>query len=336
MGIFLCNYFALPISHTYYRVFFLHNKLIVNRRVIMGRQNIAFLYARVSRAPVISRNAETGEYNYGMVYLDTVRSLRSVGDDIKYVRHDHPLVMSREKEILDQMEDWKENDIVFIKGVITSKTVMKSSFCPHCTDGEGNATRNTSKGNLVYITPIYVRKEASYGDDKKAAIEDIVNNREISNQIYVMGTLIRDPKIITTKRGIQITQYPIAINRKFTIRTDDPNIKTDWPIVKSYDEKAREDKIFLRYQAEVIIDGFLQARNITRRTKCEHCNEEYEWTDHCMELVPYDVEYVSGHRSEEEVEAEAQKSVEELKQMLFRPESQDDLDDDLKSDDIKE
>ena len=38
---------------------------------------------------------------------------------------------------------------------------------------------------------------------------DIVNNREISNQAYVMGTLITEPKLFTTKRGIQITQYAL-------------------------------------------------------------------------------------------------------------------------------
>ena len=234
------------------------------------------------------------------------------------------------------MADWRINDIVLIKGVVTSKTISKSSYCPHCTDDDGNATKNTVNGNLVYVTPIYVKKIESYGEDKQAAIEDLVNNREISNQIYVMGTLIKDPKLFTTKKGVQITQYPLAINRKFTIRTDDPNIRTDWPICKSYGEKAREDKIFLRHQAEVIIDGFLQARTVHRHAKCACCGKDYEWKDHMMELVPYDVEYVSGHKSEEEVKAESEKSVEELKQMLFNTGYKDDIDDDLKSDDLSE
>ena len=300
----------------------------------MGRQNIAFLYARVSKRPIISRDAESGEYNYGMAYVDTVRSLRPVDDGIKFVKHDHPLIMSREKDILDQMCEWEENDIVLVKGVVTSKTIPKTSFCPHCTDENGNATKNTKNGNLVYITPIYVRKEKSYGEDKKSAIEDIVNNREISNQVYVMGTLVRDPKLITVKKGIQIAQYPLAINRKFTIRTDDPNIKTDWPIVKNYGEKAREDKIFLQLGAEVIIDGLLQARNITRHAVCDKCGQTYDWVDHCMELVPYDVEYVSGHKSEEQVKAESQKEVEDIKQMLFKTGYQDEIGDEYKSEDI--
>lgn len=301
----------------------------------MGKQNIAFLYARVAKAPIIQMDKDTGAYEYGMCYVDTVRGKRAVEDKVRYIRHDHPLILSREKDMLDQIKDWKENDIVFIKGVVTSKTMVKSSFCPNCTDINGNATRNTVKGNLVYITPIYVAKVHSYGEDKDAAIENLINNREISNQVMVMGTLIRDPKLFTTKAGLQVTQYPIAINRKFTIRTDDPNIKTDWPMVKNYGEKAMEDKIFLRYQSEIMVDGFLQARTVHRNIKCECCGKFYTWADHMMELVPYDVEYVSGHRSEDEVKAETQKTVEEIKQSLFNNAYKDDLDDDEKSADLE-
>ncbi len=299
----------------------------------MGKQNIAFLLGRVSKSPVIQKDKETGEYVYGMVYIDTVRSLRAVDDGVKYVKHDHPLIMSREKDILDKMCEWEENDIVFIKGVITSKTIPKASKCTFCSE-KGKTVKNEINGNLVYITPIFVERRASY-PDKASAIEDLVAHREISNQVYVMGTLIRDPKFFKTKKGIQITQYPIAINRKFTIRTDDPSIRTDWPIVKSYGEQARNDKIFLKYQAEVIIDGFLQARTLKRKIKCSCCGQVYDYSDHAMELVPYEVEYVSGHRTKEEVESEKQASVEAIRQMLFAGDDVNDkLDDDMKTEDL--
>ena len=300
----------------------------------MGRQNIVFLYGRVSKPPVIQMNKETGEYIYGMVYLDTVRGLRSANDDAAYVKHDHPLIMSREKEILDRIRDWKENDIVTVKGVITSKMIPKASVCPFCTEN-GQMVKNEVMGNLIYITPIFVQKVKSY-DDKVSAVEDLIAHREISNQLYVLGTLVRDPKLFTTKKGLQITQYPVAINRKFTIRTDDPSIRTDWPVVKSYGEQARNDKVYLQYQAEVIIDGFLQARTLKRKVKCKCCERIYEYKDHSMELVPYDVEYVTGHKSKEQVEAEAQKTVEELKQMLYNDGLKDELPEDLQTVDTTE
>lgn len=301
----------------------------------MSRQNIAFMLARVRKAPSISKNLETGEYNHAMCYVDVVRSLRPIDDGVKFVKHDYPLIISREKEIIDEMETWEENSIIYLKGTLSTRKIVKASYCPKCEDEDGNATKNEYEGNLVYITPIYTKKIKDY-DNKQEAIDHLINNREISNQIYILGTLLKDPKLITTKQGVQITQYPIAINRKFTIRTDDPSIRTDYPIVKSYGEQAREDKTYLKYQADVIIDGFIQARTLTRKCKCKKCGEIYEWKDHAMELVPYDVEYVSGYKTKEEAEEEYQHSIEEYKQMLFNSGFKDELDEELSSDDVKE
>lgn len=297
----------------------------------MGKQNIAFLYGRVSTQPKVSINTESGEYNYGMFYIDVVRSKRSVDDQVRFVKHDKPLIMSKEKEILDKVVDFKENDVVLIKGVVTSTKIQKSSFC-QC--DENTTTENEAFGNLIYITPIYVEKIASYGSDKQAAIEDVVNNREISNQVYLMGTLITEPKIFTTRRGNQITQYALAINRKFLIRSDDPSIKTDWPFVKSYGEQARQDKIFLKYQSEVIIDGFLQARTVERKTTCKNCGKIYTWQDHAMEIVPYEVEYITGHKSKDEVEAEFEKPIEEITQELYDKGFCEEFEEGLKTSDL--
>ena len=57
-----------------------------------------------------------------------------------------------------------------------------------------------------------------------------------------------------------------------------------------------------------------------------------------MELIPYDVEYVRGHKSKEEVEMDKQHTVEELKQMLFENGRvyNDVLDEDTRSDDVNE
>lgn len=293
----------------------------------MARQNIVFMYARVNKAPLINKNDATNELNYGLVYVDAVRGLRNVGDDLKFIKHDYPLIISRDKRILEEMATWKENDVVTIKGAITSKRMNKTSYCPNCKDENGMATKNVSTGNLLYITPIYVKKNYSF-ETKNEAIEEIVQNREISNQAYVVGTLLKDPKFIKTKAGLQVTQYPIAINRKFTIRTDDPSIRTDYPVVKSYGEQARDDKTFLKYQAEIIIDGFLQQRTVRRKQKCTCCGNIYEWQDNSLELVPYEVEYLKGFLTPEEVEEEKKASVEEYKQMLFGNNASDNIEED--------
>lgn len=282
----------------------------------MARQNTVFLYARVSKVPKIDRNSETGEYNYGMMYVDVVRGPRDVGDDVNYPKHDHPLIISREKELLDKMAVLKENSIVYIKGVLSTKKMTKRSFCPNCTDEDGNARENLVEGNLVFVTPIYIEHVKDYLE-KSEAVEDIVKNREISNQLYVIGDLLKDPKLVTTKKGLRFTQYPIAINRKYTIRTDDPSIKTDWPVVKSYGENALEDKMRLMYQSTVMIDGCLQARRVHRKKKCDFCGEEYTWDDNLMEIVPYAMEYLGEYKSDDDIEKERQQTAEEYRQMLF-------------------
>ena len=300
----------------------------------MGKQNFAYLYARVNTLPHIAMNTETGEYHYGMFYADVVRGPRSVGDNLHFVKHDKPLIMSKEKQMLDLFRELKVNDIVLIKGVITSMSMMKTTFC-ECIDEEtGEKTKNKSYGNMLYVTPIFIKKLNSYGDNKAGSVQDIVDNAEISNQVSVVGTLITEPKLYTTKKGLQITQYALAINRKFLIRTDNPEYKTDWPIVKSYGEQARQDKVFLRQKAEVMIDGFLQARTVKRKTKCHCCGKIYEWEDHAMEIVPYAVEYLRGHRSEDEIEAESHKSAEELKQELFDSAFSETVDEGMKSTDL--
>nr|MCR5165821.1 single-stranded DNA-binding protein [Oscillospiraceae bacterium] len=280
----------------------------------MGKQNFAYLYARVHTPPQVSFDKETGEYHHGMFYADVVRGPRAVGDNLHFVKHDKPLIMSKEKQVLDLIKDLKVNDIVLIKGVVTSASIMKTTFCDCIDDETGEKTKNKSYGNMLYVTPIYLKKLKSYGDDKEAAVQDVVDNSEISNQVSVVGTLITEPRLYTTKKGLQITQYALAINRKFLIRTDNPEYKTDWPVVKSYGEQARSDKVFLRQKAEVMIDGFLQARTVKRKTKCHCCGKIYEWEDHAMEIVPYAVEYLNGQRSQDEVEAETHKTAEELKQ----------------------
>ncbi len=291
----------------------------------MAKQNTVFLYGFVEKLPVVYKDKE-GNASHGVMVIDTVRSLRKVGDNLHFTKHDHPLIISRDSEIMEKMKKLKEFDIVFIKGVISSTSINKSSYCPKC--GE----RNIAKGNCVYVTPIFVEKLTNC-KDKEAATDYIIERMEVSNQVYLCGTLVNEPKIFTTLNGKQITQYPIVSERKYTIKTDDPLVKTDYPIIKSYGEQARNDKMYLRPGSEVLIDGGLQARTIERTTKCCKCGEFYHWNDTAMEVITYAVEYLRNFKTNEEVEKEHQMDIEAYRQMLFG--QSDSLPEDLKSNDLK-
>ena len=298
----------------------------------MARHNIAFLYAQVYKKPEFKLNRETGEPEYGMMYLTVLRGYRDVKDGKLYTKQDHPMVMTKEPTILQQMVELNENDIVLVKGTIASKNIRKGSFCPDetCLDENGNRTKNIVDGLLMYINPIYMQKICSF-ESKGAAIEYLNQHKEISNQVYVLGTLVRDPKKFKTKNGLIITQYQIALNRKYKTRTDPPEVRTDYPWVKSYGEQAVEDRMRLHTGSGVFIDGIIQARRVHRKTKCRCCGKEYEWIDNTMELVPYDIEYMPGtFYSDEDIETTKQEKAADVFKKLFGGDEKDDiLDEDM-------
>ena len=233
----------------------------------MAKQNLAFLLGSVSKKVKVVKDGN-GQNLYAMAYINVARGLRDVGDHRKFMKCDNPIIMTRDENMMAEMEKWNQRDIVFVKGVVASKHINKSSFCEHC------HAKNSFPGGLVYINPIYLKKEAHFDTDEEC-LQYLANNREISNQVLVFGTLCRDPKRITTEWGLVITQYQIAMNRKFRIQSDPPEIKTDYPWVKSYGANAKSDRERLHTGSEIYIDGCLQARSVQRRACCgQACNEK--------------------------------------------------------------
>lgn len=127
-------------------------------------------------------------------------------------------------------------------------------------------------------------------------MEELMNKREISDIALIIASVCREPKMLKTDAGLIITQYQVALNRKYRVQNDPPEIKTDYPWVKSYGANAREDKKRLRIGSVAFYDGYLQARVVHRTTKCEICQEFYNWDDKAMEIVPYETEYMKTVR----------------------------------------
>lgn len=259
----------------------------------MARHNVTFLLGSVIKDFTVVKDA-SGEYRQGYGFLQTVRGPRKIEDNKHNVKADKPIIMSKEPEIVAKMESLTSGDIVMIKGMLSTRRMNKSSVCPHC--GE----RNLVDGVMVYINPIYIKK-VSHIDDPEEQYKYLVENREISNQVYCIGTLVRDPKMIETSNGLTVTQYQIALNRKFRVRTDDPDKRADYPWVKAYGEVAKSDRNRLHINSEVYIDGCLQARKVQRHSICKGCSQNYDWADRAMEIVPFATEYLSDYYSDEEI-----------------------------------
>ena len=298
----------------------------------MAKLNCCYLNAIVETVPHITYDKETSEPKAAMVYLQTIRSKRNDHSGRKYFKKDYPLVISLDPEIVKEIATWKQYDVVFVKGTVSSKYIPKTSYCPDCTDDAGKPTENTAQGLLMYITPIFAKKRESF-ETKKEAAARIIEENEVSNEVYVCGSLTHDPKYFKTKKGTIITQYQIALGRKYHIKEDDPEIRTDWPWVKSYGEQAIEDRLRLKEGSVVIIDGTIQARTVHRKTKCKNCGRIYPWDDHTLELVPYDVEYVRGYKTDDDLEAESGDKAEDIRQRLFDFLIKDDITDETNTED---
>ena len=295
----------------------------------MARENLTFLRGVVVKKPFIVKNGD--EYIYALANINVGRSERKVGDKTEnYMKCDNPPIMTRDEECIKEMAKWEPNDVVGVKGVISSKHIKKGSICPHC------GKKNSFTGAFVFVNPIFVEKICSCKSEKDA-LNYLVEHREVSNQVFIFGTLCRDPKKIIPKKDLIVTQYQIAMNRKYRIKSDAPEVKTDYPWVKSYGDNAIEDHNRLFVGSEVFIDGCLQARSINRKAICGQligkdgkgvfdsdgnpvleldendspigCGGKYDWKDRAMEIVPFETEYISGYRTDEEIEAREEERV---------------------------
>lgn len=260
----------------------------------MAKHNGVFLYGQVLSEPKITKS-EDGTPTRGMCAINVIRGIRDFGNNISDLKYDCPIILTGDVEKIKEMETWHKNDMVEVKGTITTKEIIKGAICKHC--GE----KMKVEGNLVFINPIYLSvRETNLTQEE--GIELLKRRVEISNCATIIGTLCRDVETYKAKDGLQITQYQLAVNRKYRIREDYAENRTDYPWVKSYGNIAVEDSKFLKMGSVVYIDGMIQTRAVDRTSICEHCGMEFHWNDNALELVPYAVEYLQNFTMPEEYE----------------------------------
>ena len=281
----------------------------------MARINRVFLRGAILKPPQVAKDGD--QFIYARVYVSVVRSSRATGsrDDLVC---DVPLVMTRETKCIKEIESWEINDIVSIKGVLASRRVKKSSFCKSC------GIKVQVPGVIMYIAPVFCEK-ICHLESESECMDYLDKHRDVSNQMLAFGTLCREPSKHRDKTGPAYAQYQLALNRSFRIKSDPPDLRADYPWVKSYGDNARRDLQSLHVGSEVFTDCFLQVRKIKRRAVCGQqydengkalfapdgtpvmitdenghlsgCGETTEWDEHAVEMVPYETEYVSGYSS---------------------------------------
>lgn len=259
----------------------------------MARHNNVSLLGAVQTKATI-RVDNQGNYVAAVCPIRVIRGDRDVGDKRYTPKYDSPFIWSQDSALIKQMAAWEVGDMVEVKGTIATKTIQKSSICPECK----RSVRNP--GILVYINPIHFMV-VKHCDSDEEMLNFLTEHREISNQVQVIGTLVRNPKRLVPMTGLVVTQYPIAINRKFKIQADAPEIKTDYPWVKSYGDNAEADRQHLHMGSDVFVDGCIQARGVTRHAICPDCQMKYDWKDNAMEIVPFSTEYLNNFYTDDDL-----------------------------------
>ena len=251
------------------------------------KENFVLLHGQVQIAPKVYMNGDQ-VYTKALFAVKTLRRLYHNGEQLaNKLFFDCPVVFSKNADMIAQISTLSKGDMVDIRGVLTTQEVTKSTICSNCSH------KNSAPGNMVHVTPLYVcKREGGISDDR--GLQLLKERCEVSNIVMVIGTLCRDPETHINEYSKTSVQYQIAVNRKYRIREDAPEVRTDYPWVKTYSSQTYLDSQYIKVGSSVYINGCLQTRDVQRKTVCENCGTEYAWMDTAMEIIPYSIEYLSG------------------------------------------
>lgn len=277
----------------------------------MAQHNNAHFYGMVQTNPTVVLDDETGQVKTAAAYIITASSTRryEYGNEENTIRFDQMMIRSGYPETAAQIAKLRQNDIVILKGCITTRNVNKNATCPNEACGRKftvNENRSDDDENpfttsmITFITPIAIDIRMT-GLTEDAAMEFLVQNREMSNEIQIIGNLCADP---VQWEGGKATSYQVGINRKFYLHDDDPSTYADFPYVRSYGLQAGNDIEALHKGSLVLIDGFVKMRHFSRKSTCPYCGTVKEWTDKVLEVIPYSVEYLADYKSGKDRAAE--------------------------------
>lgn len=256
----------------------------------MAKENYVHLHGRVRTTPTAVVN-DKGEMTKVIISVVVLRRTTKGTGFTNKLFYDCPIIMSRNADMMPQLRALQENDVVDIKGVISTRDVIKASICPHC------GTKNKVKGTLLYVTPLHIMKVGKVANEEEG-YKMLTTKSEISNELIVIGYLCKDPAYYEDANGVSYARYPLAVNRRYHIKEDADDKRTDYPWVRTYGTQAFEDSQVLRKGSLISINGAIQVREIIRKTACCECEGEYEWTDRASEIVPYYIGYMDDSYKE--------------------------------------
>lgn len=267
------------------------------------KHNQIILCGVLNASPKIFKS-EDGNRDFAQFRIITINGNRTGGRRIESKAFDSPMIHTNSPEVIKSVQELDTGDFVIVKGAITTAVVKRRPKCPHC--GE----RNEFPGILTYVSPASVmlmKKGMALNNDgefdKDKAVKELKNYKEISNVLTVMGVVCREPQPYKTeiKNKSRMTAYQLAIKRKLRIVGELDDNTADFPWVKSYGKISMNDGLYIRKGTYMFIDGWFRARKFDRKAVCQHCGEEFSWTDFSHDIVPYASEYIKNYNLPEDI-----------------------------------
>lgn len=287
----------------------------------MAQHNLVHLFGVVQTAPTVRVNDETGVPETAMLYLEVATAARRYESSNKDMRPQFVQICVRTTapDTTSIVAGLHENDIVVLKGVLSTKNVNKQVICKNCGEAfavregkqkteaeETDAEDDAATSMITYVTPITIDvRKTNLAEDE--AHQFLLQVREMSNEIQLIGNLCANPQSF---EGGKATSYQLGVNRKYFQRYDDPSTFADYPYIRSLGTQAENDIEALHKGSLVLVDGFLKMRYFDRKSKCPYCGTVRTWTDYCLEVVPYSVEYLQDYKNGKERLAEKEESLE--------------------------
>ena len=266
----------------------------------MARRNVVELYGYVGSKPYVEKKIKrtTGdEYENVTCMLVVIRAYKTSSTGNYMVAFDLPRIVTKDPELGKILKSAMPNDILRVKGVLTTKAVNKIRKCEHC----GSANRR--EGIKVYVKPVHVSIEKRHLTESEAQ-EDIKNNISISNNAYAIGYLCKNPKPFRSTNGSPMVSYKLAVDRSKRLQDFETDSPADYIWVKSFGYGAIEDFKRLHAGSCVAVEGFIHTKEYQKNYKCPSCGKNTIWKDYSMEIIPYSTEYCNNFNSDEEIKAD--------------------------------
>ncbi|RHP31349.1 hypothetical protein DWZ61_08120 [Clostridium sp. AF34-10BH] len=261
----------------------------------------------------------TGSYKKGQAFLIVASANRENGISTN-VFYSKPFLYSEDPDIVAEMSNWKKNDLVSAKGVITTLNANKGTICAHCHE------KSSRPGEVSLITPIYIETRYT-GLEEKEATRILNEKREISNQVYLLGSLCDDVNgrkestiykdIISQSSYKGIAAYQIAVDRKYYLKQDVPTNRTDYPHIISVGAKAEQDLKCIHKGSMVLVDGMVVTREFRRTVTCPHCGKQFDWPEKVLEVLTFGTEYLADFMTPEEYDKLQAEKLQAIKNDIF-------------------